>query len=58
MHPARPPAERGFEPAEGERTFIFGMGATAQVASLFFLVPPYTALPARPLFGETLAPWP
>ena len=31
-------------------------GAAAQVASLFFLVPPCTALIAWPLFGETLAP--
>src|SRR5271166_2480610 len=31
-------------------------GATAQVASLFFLVPPCTALIAWPLFGETLGP--
>ena len=32
-------------------------GAAAQVASLFFLVPPCTALIAWPLFGETLGPW-
>jgi drug/metabolite transporter (DMT)-like permease len=31
-------------------------GAAAQVASLFFLVPPCTALMAWPLFGETLGP--
>jgi drug/metabolite transporter (DMT)-like permease len=31
-------------------------GAAAQVASLFFLVPPCTALIAWPLFGETLGP--
>ena len=31
-------------------------GAAAQVASLFFLVPPVTALMAWPLFGETLGP--
>ena len=31
-------------------------GAAAQVASLFFLVPPCTALIAWPLFGETLSP--
>jgi drug/metabolite transporter (DMT)-like permease len=30
-------------------------GAAAQVASLFFLVPPCTALIAWPLFGETLS---
>jgi len=30
-------------------------GAAAQVASLFFLVPPCTALMAWPLFGETLS---
>jgi drug/metabolite transporter (DMT)-like permease len=32
-------------------------GAAAQVASLFFLVPPCTALIAWPLFGETLGSW-
>jgi drug/metabolite transporter (DMT)-like permease len=32
-------------------------GAASQVASLFFLVPPCTALIAWPLFGETLGPW-
>lgn len=32
-------------------------GAASQVASLFFLVPPCTALIAWPLFGETLASW-
>ena len=32
-------------------------GAASQVASLFFLVPPCTALHAWPLFGETLGPW-
>jgi drug/metabolite transporter (DMT)-like permease len=31
-------------------------GAASQVASLFFLVPPCTALIAWPLFGETLGP--
>jgi len=31
-------------------------GAAAQVASLFFLVPPCTALIAWPLFGERLGP--
>jgi drug/metabolite transporter (DMT)-like permease len=31
-------------------------GAAARVASLFFLVPPCTALMAWPLFGETLGP--
>lgn len=31
-------------------------GAAAEVASLFFLVPPCTALIAWPLFGETLGP--
>jgi len=31
-------------------------GAAAQVASLFFLVPPATALIAWPLFGERLGP--
>jgi drug/metabolite transporter (DMT)-like permease len=31
-------------------------GAAAQVASLFFLVPPCTALIAWPLFGEKLGP--
>ena len=31
-------------------------GGAAQVASLFFLVPPCTALIAWPLFGETLGP--
>ena len=31
-------------------------GAAAKVASLFFLVPPCTALMAWPLFGETLGP--
>ena len=31
-------------------------GAAARVASLFFLVPPCTALIAWPLFGETLGP--
>jgi drug/metabolite transporter (DMT)-like permease len=31
-------------------------GAAAQVAGLFFLVPPCTALIAWPLFGETLGP--
>ncbi|MBA3415869.1 MAG: DMT family transporter [Chloroflexia bacterium] len=31
-------------------------GAAAQIASLFFLVPPCTALIAWPLFGETLGP--
>jgi drug/metabolite transporter (DMT)-like permease len=31
-------------------------GAASQVASLFFLVPPCTALMAWPLFGETLGP--
>ena len=31
-------------------------GAAAQVASLFFLVPPCTTLIAWPLFGETLGP--
>lgn len=31
-------------------------GAASQVASLFFLVPPCTALLAWPLFGETLGP--
>jgi drug/metabolite transporter (DMT)-like permease len=31
-------------------------GAAAQVASLFFLVPPCTALMAWPLFNETLGP--
>jgi drug/metabolite transporter (DMT)-like permease len=31
-------------------------GAAAPVASLFFLVPPCTALMAWPLFGETLGP--
>ena len=32
-------------------------GAASQVASLFFLVPPTTALIAWPLFGERLGPW-
>ena len=32
-------------------------GAASQVASLFFLVPPCTALIAWPLFGETLGSW-
>lgn len=32
-------------------------GAASQVASLFFLVPPCTALIAWPLFGETLGLW-
>ena len=31
-------------------------GAASQVASLFFLVPPTTALIAWPLFGERLGP--
>jgi drug/metabolite transporter (DMT)-like permease len=31
-------------------------GAAARVASLFFLVPPTTALIAWPLFGERLGP--
>ena len=31
-------------------------GVASQVASLFFLVPPCTALIAWPLFGETLGP--
>ena len=31
-------------------------GAAAQVTSLFFLVPPATALIAWPLFGERLGP--
>jgi drug/metabolite transporter (DMT)-like permease len=32
-------------------------GAASRVASLFFLVPPTTALIAWPLFGERLGPW-
>jgi drug/metabolite transporter (DMT)-like permease len=31
-------------------------GAASRVASLFFLVPPVTALVAWPLFGERLGP--
>ena len=31
-------------------------GAASRVASLFFLVPPTTALIAWPVFGETLGP--
>lgn len=41
----------------GAATLLFLLirtGATAKVASLFFLVPPVTALIAWPLFGETL----
>ena len=33
--------------------FLIRHGATAEVASLFYLVPPTTALMAWPLFGET-----
>jgi drug/metabolite transporter (DMT)-like permease len=33
--------------------FLIRHGGTAQVASLFYLVPPTTALMAWPLFGET-----
>lgn len=36
--------------------WLIRRGAAAQVASLFFLVPPCTALIAWPLFGETLGP--
>lgn len=42
----------------GAATLLFLLiktGATAKVASLFFLVPPVTALIAWPLFGETLS---
>jgi drug/metabolite transporter (DMT)-like permease len=33
--------------------FLIRHGGTAEVASLFYLVPPTTALMAWPLFGET-----
>lgn len=36
--------------------WLIRRGAAARVASLFFLVPPCTALIAWPLFGETLGP--
>ena len=36
--------------------WLIRRGRAAQVASLFFLVPPCTALIAWPLFGETLGP--
>jgi drug/metabolite transporter (DMT)-like permease len=36
--------------------YLIRHGATTQVASLFYLVPPSTALIAWPLFGETYSP--
>lgn len=42
--------------AVGLLMLLIGRGAASKVASLFFLVPPCTALIAWPLFGETLGP--
>ena len=36
--------------------WLIGRGEAARVSSLFFLVPPATALVAWPLFGETFGP--
>ena len=36
--------------------FMIRRGAVARVASLFYLVPPVTALIAWPLFGERFSP--
>jgi drug/metabolite transporter (DMT)-like permease len=36
--------------------FLIRRGAASKVASLFFLVPPTTALMAWPMFGEVMGP--